>query len=130
MYFSLLSNVMQVCLEEVQLYCIIVDAPRCKGMTTRMKDCYCQMFDNNLHKTDSCKVTTTILYLTATLVETPQTASFRSHDSRTGVPLGSVLRKPLSSHLLFDSKFWCHYVTVIGEYGIRFDLLSSQPCGR
>ena len=41
-----------------------------------------------------------------------------------GVPTKSVLKKPLSSQSLLDSKFWCLHVTVIGDLGL--DLIPHQ----
>ena len=41
-----------------------------------------------------------------------------------GVPTRSVLRKPLSSQSLFDNKFWCLHVTIIGDLGL--DLIHHQ----
>ena len=41
-----------------------------------------------------------------------------------GVPTKIVLRKPLLSQSLFDSKFWCLHVTIIGDLGL--DLIPHQ----
>ena len=42
----------------------------------------------------------------------------------TGIPTQSVFMKPLSFQSLFDSRFWCPYVTVAGDFGL--DLIPHQ----
>ena len=121
--FSLLSIVIQVWRSSI----ILLMPQDAKEWQQDWRIATVRCLTTILHKTDSCKVTTASLYLTGTLDEAPQTASFRSPDSRTGVPFRSVLGSHCHlNHCLTASSG----VTVIGECEIGFDLSSSQPCGR